>query len=596
MVTTAPGAVSRGPADGSPAPGSTLVQQQGLSRRQLAFRVGVTLAAVVFAYQYSLTTLIRGLSLDTPLAYLGLVPFIALALAVARSMSHRPEPDINDRYVDYIIGIPFMAAALATVLFLSVHASTFYWLYRLDLLSLPLFAAGAVTIAFGVRALWRLKLAIAYLLLAWPLPYVTVLNDWLQRFTDMTGGVVRALLTVLPLASPAPGYDGATFSIGHGDQSFLVSVASACAGVNGMVGFILVGIAFVALVRGRMVPKITWLIGGMALIWVINMGRILLIFLAGDLWGEGLAIDVLHPFIGLVAFNFGVLLMILALPLFGLRLRTGWQPRSVKDLRVPLRLKSSTPVARAAVALTVILVASVVAGFANFQMRDFQLLAQDLGTPRLAQLDAQSAKLAGWSLSQSDSFPWVSRYFGSDASWKRYSYDAQGGDSNPSPFRSSVPVVLDVISTSDLGTLSAFGLQECYRFHNYKILDAHDVQLAAGVTAHSVVYYNQPDRWNWLAVYWEWPVSTPAGPRYERVVVNMIDPGSASVSSPPLSVSLANRAQLAVSDWFSDTSSESLPGHLAASRDFLVGFSQEIVRSAASHSQTGSSGTGGAAG
>jgi hypothetical protein len=257
--------------------------------------------------------------------------------------------------------------------------------------------------------------------------------------------------------------------------------------------------------------------------------------------------------------------------------------------------KSSTPVARAAVALTVVLVASAVAGLANVQMREFQLLAQDLGTPRLAQLDAQNAKLAGWSLSQTDSYPWVSRYFGSDASWKRYSYDTQGGDPNPSPFRSSVPVVLDVISTSDLGTLSAYGLQECYRFHNYKILDAHDVQLAAGVTAHSVVYYNQPDKWNWLAVYWEWPVSTSAGQRYERVVVNMIDPGSATVSAPPLSVGLANRAQLAVSDWFSDTASQPLPGHLAASRDFLVGFSQEIVRSAATHSLIGIAGPGGPA-
>jgi exosortase/archaeosortase family protein len=576
--------------------GFTLAQQQGLRRRQLALRVGMTLVAIVFAYQYSLTTLIRGLSLDTPLAYLGLVPFIALALAVARSMSRRPEPDINDRYVDYIIGVPFMAAALATVLFLSVHASTFYWLYRLDLLSLPLFAAGAVTIAFGVRALWRLKLAIAYLLLAWPLPYVTLLNDWLQRFTEITGGVVRALLTVLPLASPAPSYDGATFSIGQGDQSFLVSIASACAGVNGVVGFILVGIAFVALVRGRVVPKIAWLIGGMALIWVINIGRILLIFMAGDLWGERVAIDVLHPLIGLVAFNLGVLLMILALPLLRLRIRTGWQSRHVNDARTSLRLKSSTPVARAAVALSVVLVGSVVAGFANMQMRDFQLLAQDLGAPRLGELDAQNAKLAGWSLSQTDSYPWVSRYFGSDASWERYAYDTQSGDSNPSPFRSSVPVVLDVISTSDLGTLSAYGLQECYRFHNYKILDAHDVQLAAGVTAHSVVYYNQPDKWNWLAVYWEWPVSTSSGQRYERVVVNMIDPGDTTVSAPPLSVGLANRAQLAVSDWFSDTASQPLPGHLAASRDFLVGFSQEIVRSAANHSLTGIGMTGGPAG
>src|SRR5262249_31204556 len=95
---------------------------------------------------------------------------------------------------------------------------------------------------------------------------------------------------------------------------------SACSGVNGMVGFLLVGIAFGVIVRGPRIRKLLWLAGGLALLWVINVARIVFIFWTGRLWGEKVAIDVFHPFIGLLTFNVGIICMLLALRPMGLKI------------------------------------------------------------------------------------------------------------------------------------------------------------------------------------------------------------------------------------------------------------------------------------
>ena len=67
--------------------------------------------------------------------------------------------------------------------------------------------------------------------------------------------------------------------IGHpGGSSFLLSVASWCSGGNGVVGFLLVGVAFTAVAQGRRWRKELWPTLGIALIWSLDVVRLLLIF------------------------------------------------------------------------------------------------------------------------------------------------------------------------------------------------------------------------------------------------------------------------------------------------------------------------------
>ena len=148
--------------------------------------------------------------------------------------------DIHDREVDYIIGVPLLLASLAINLLLPVRLSTMFWVWRVDLLALPLFVAGSIAVLFGVRTLWRLRFPVIFLLFAWPLPYTKLLMAQLQNFTNATLVAVKAALGVASIATPAAASDGSLFNITHAGKTFQVSVASACSGVNGLVGYTLV--------------------------------------------------------------------------------------------------------------------------------------------------------------------------------------------------------------------------------------------------------------------------------------------------------------------------------------------------------------------
>jgi len=136
-------------------------------------QVAVSLVATGIAFQASLRSLAAGFPGHLALGALGAVPLIALLLALGIAIRrHRPEPDIHDRYLDYILGLGLLAAATAAMWFLPGSMSIFFWSWRLDLVWLPVFGAGAITLLSGSRALWRYRAPIVFLLLAWPLPYV----------------------------------------------------------------------------------------------------------------------------------------------------------------------------------------------------------------------------------------------------------------------------------------------------------------------------------------------------------------------------------------------------------------------------------------
>ncbi|HUI04328.1 MAG TPA: archaeosortase/exosortase family protein, partial [Acidimicrobiales bacterium] len=265
-------------------------------RARTTVQVSVLLVVVCIAYNYSLSTLIQNAGLETPLAYVSLVPAIALALAAVRARPVRPEPAIHDRQVDYIVGLPLVGGALAANLLLPNKLSAMFWVWRIDLLTLPVFVAGAVAIIFGVRVLWRQKLAVGYLFLGWPYPYSSILLRVLDAFTAATLVGIREIVKVIPVATSVASPDGTLFVVEHHGTSFPLSVVSACSGVNSVVGFLLIGSAFAAVVHGPMVRKMLWLVGGMLVLWGINLGRITFIFWAGKMWGEHVAIDILHPF------------------------------------------------------------------------------------------------------------------------------------------------------------------------------------------------------------------------------------------------------------------------------------------------------------
>jgi hypothetical protein len=149
-------------------------------------RLAVAIVAVAVAYHFSLATLASEWRYDTPLADLVLVPPIAAGLLVAASRRHRYVAFLRLGRFDLVLAGTFAAAALGLVAAGPALWSKYFWAMRIDLLTLPLFAAAAIVLLFGARALVPLAFPIGFLLLAWPLPYVALLERGLSAFTGAT--------------------------------------------------------------------------------------------------------------------------------------------------------------------------------------------------------------------------------------------------------------------------------------------------------------------------------------------------------------------------------------------------------------------------
>ncbi len=294
------------------------------ARRPDMGRVGALLgpllavAATVAAYHYSLVSLARGLTLQTPLAYLGLVPIGAVLLAAAQIANSRV-PELPPMRLDFVLGrlLGVLFIGIATTLVLLVPLSVSFWLLRVDLLSLPIFVAGVVMLLYGVRQSWRLRASILFLVLAWPVPYLPIVGRLLEWSTEATIRAVAAVTSVVRIAEYA-GREG-IFFIGDGDR-FALSVASACAGVNSVIGFAILGCAVAVVVQGRIWRRLAWVATGVVVVWLLNVLRIVVILAAGHFFGQSAALDILHPVAGLVVFNIAVIGMLTALRRFGLEI------------------------------------------------------------------------------------------------------------------------------------------------------------------------------------------------------------------------------------------------------------------------------------
>jgi exosortase/archaeosortase family protein len=542
-------------------------------RTQTSVQMAALLGVVVIAYSYSLTTLLQLADLNTPLAYVSLVPLISLILAAVHSQPARPEPSIHDRQTDYIIGIPLMGAALLINFLLPSKLSAMFWVWRIDLLTLPFFVAGAVAVIFGVRVLWRQKLAVGFLFLAWPYPYTTVLLGVLDFFTSATLYGMAKVVRLTHIAKLDGSLNAGVFTVVHNGHPFNLSVVSACSGVSSVVGFLLVGTAFAVTVRGPWIRKILWLAGGMVLLWTINLGRITLIFWTGQHFGEHFAIAVLHPFIGLVTFSVGIVVMVLFIKPMGLRLYAGEGRTRAQRSLGPLEssatvIKPRGPLAvpKVYLAVSIVLVLSILVGFSNVGLQSYNLVANVAGESKLVSYVDGPVTPIGWTSRYETTYTWAEPLFGEGSVWDRYILSpASGGD-----LHANTEVVADVIDSPQLETFSAYGVEQCYQFHGYTLANVSQVALGGGITGQALAYTSQ-QYGSWSIVYWIVPVERGTTTVYERVVLYVQN--KRGVIAPATEGQQAGIKTLA-GPAGGDNAAQVI---LLQNRDFLVAYARELI-------------------
>jgi exosortase len=482
---------------------------------RLPVRGLVLVGSVALAYNYSLVTLLRGLGLQTPLAYLALVPPIALFLGW---LNFRLQPrlrPIHDRQLDWIIGLILIGVAACIDLLLPSSYSADFWLHRMDMLGLPFFTAGTIALLYGVRRLWALRWAVAFLFLAWPDPYVTALAAVIGASTDLALTAVGATLNVLPVAQPL---GNGTFLVSHGDQQFSLAVGSACSGINSLVGFIVIGAAINTVFSGGIVRRIVWAAAGLSLVFLLNVIRIDLIFVAGWALGEPFAVDVLHPVAGVVVFGIGALVMFVIAPRFGLAIPEAPAGDPAARARAggsgPEPRPHPTRLVRLAAPMGVGLLLAAMLAVPDASFAHYDSLVDAFGHPTLGAVDPNSVQIGGWQAAPSTSFDQATTYFGPHATWERVAFSSTGSSA-----QGLQSVYLDVIRTDDSGSLSAYGVEACYDFHGFSRVLGGSANVGAGVEALVASYRSPTQATDWSILWWDWPYDAGGQTRFERLVL-----------------------------------------------------------------------------
>jgi hypothetical protein len=234
------------------------------------------------------------------------------------------------------------------------------------------------------------------------------------------------------------------------------------------------------------------------------------------------------------------------------------------------RAKKSVAVPKVYAAIVVVTIMAILIGVSNLGLRTYNLVADASGEPKLLSYQVAPIAPGGWKPYIIDEFNWAKPLFGDTSTWYRYSLlKSTGGNLN-----TSVPVVADVIDTSDLETFSAYGVEACYQFHGYSLSDVAQVNIGGGITGQSLSYTSQQFG-SWSIVYWIVPVKSGSSTDYERVVLYVKNSGKGiRVRATDTAGDIKNLA--------GSVGSNTADGkQLLENRAFLVAFAREMIQAQA---------------
>jgi len=426
---------------------------------------------------------------------LGFVPFVIVIAAIAFWVRSFPEtqPGKRDVFVDAFLAIPLGVLAIYVLAFVPDYLSWYFWLFRVDLLALPLFVVAMGLVCLGYQRVLLTAPAFIVLFLLWPYPIVRfqqfLVDPFVNLTTSLTGSAVRFL--ALPyVQDPAAPERFLSQHLADADNFELI-ISQACAGTSTFIAFALFAVASMAFTRGSLGTRVRWLALGLGLAVCLNFVRIIALLLAAVTFSEHVAIDIVHPTLGLVLFALLVAGMLALVRPMGLEFSRGARGPE------PAWVSAGNGGGRGLVGLGAIAVAgAVVIGTldAGMQRYSFLQLGQGAPTVNLATPKELLVPVPGWDLEFVANLNWTD-LFGRNARGDVFSYqDASGGPG----------IVVQHIVTEDKATLDRYPVEQCVLFHYEHIDSIRRVELPWGTTG-SLVRSNNGKLWT-SALSWQFPV------------------------------------------------------------------------------------------
>jgi hypothetical protein len=137
-------------------------------RAPFGLRELILIASLGLAFAEMFSRHVTAVAEGAPEGRLLLVPVIAAALAWIQVRRAPPPLPINDRQVDVIVGVELLLVAVFVRAVGGSGGSPLVDQLGALALAFALATAGAVAVLYGVRRLWTVRWAIAFLLLLWP--------------------------------------------------------------------------------------------------------------------------------------------------------------------------------------------------------------------------------------------------------------------------------------------------------------------------------------------------------------------------------------------------------------------------------------------
>jgi exosortase len=206
-----------------------------------------------------------------------------------------------------VIGV---ALCLSALLFYWYGSYTFYAL-EYHIISLPLFAIGAILILSDVKTLKALIFPILFLLFLIPPP---------STITYAAGGAMANLHTQASYTLLKACGLNVTLESAYGPPTIILKTAQSpisfavdlpCSGIYSLVAFIMFAAFLSYIIRGSIIKKVTLFLTGFLILQVLNIARISIIVLIGNWLGEEIAMSIFHFATGWILIFIGTLTLLL---------------------------------------------------------------------------------------------------------------------------------------------------------------------------------------------------------------------------------------------------------------------------------------------
>ena len=313
------------------------------TRITLGVKSVVAIVATIAIFGQDLVILFNDALQSETTSHLLAIPFLFVYLIYRkRKMLRAVIPIENKVHPKETKHLPLIAGILLfiTAILLYWHGSYTFTPLEYHMFALPIFAAGLTLILFNPQTLRQLAFPIAFLAFLMPPPseILYVLGTSLSVISsEAPNAIVNAFGIPSTITSD---YGNPTIIITRPDDTTMpFTVDIACSGIYSLIGFTIFAVFIAYIIRDKPWKKITLIIIGLPLIYLLNILRITTILVLGYYYGEDLAFQIFHLLGGWILIFLGTLILLaISEKIFKTQIFTDKKDRCPQcNLKLPLK-------------------------------------------------------------------------------------------------------------------------------------------------------------------------------------------------------------------------------------------------------------------